>query len=196
MRKRMFSEFEKICKERNAGGNILEIGAIPSEESLLNIKSFKNVKEKVGINLNGNHNYKDFNIIKGNANAMDNFKNQQFDTVLCNAVFEHDKFFWKTMSEIKRVTKPGGVIILGAPGYTESTINKIIRTYQNKIPVICKILKLLLQFTSILPVHNTPGDYYRFSPQTFIEVFFDGTKDVQVYSVMFPPRIIGSGIKI
>lgn len=44
-------------------------------------------------------------------------------------------------------------------------------------------------------MHATPGDYYRFSPQAFREVFFKGTDDVEVRTIMLPPRIIGAGTK-
>jgi hypothetical protein len=53
----------------------------------------------------------------------------------------------------------------------------------------------LLASTPVLQVHDYPSDYYRFSPQAVVELFMRGLKDVQVFSHMRPPRIIGSGIK-
>jgi hypothetical protein len=49
--------------------------------------------------------------------------------------------------------------------------------------------------TLTLRTHQYPGDYYRFSPQAMVEVFFQGLHDVQVQSLMVPPRVIGGGIK-
>jgi len=211
---KIYKEFEHICSSLNVGGAILEVGAVPSEMSLLNMKCLKNVKEKIGINLDGPYNYNDFQIIKCNANDMKIFEDDRFDTVLCNATLEHDKFFWKTISEIKRVTKSGGVIIIGLPGYTELSIGYLIK----KIHFISQYLKrrrdritqkpqnsslislginYLGNICSITPtfkIHNYPGDYYRFSVQTFKEVFFDGMYNVNIYTIMVPPRIIGSGI--
>jgi hypothetical protein len=49
--------------------------------------------------------------------------------------------------------------------------------------------------TITFQIHDAPGDYYRFSPQAFKEVFFEGMNDVEVRSIMLPPRIIGVGTK-
>ncbi len=117
MHPRIFQEFEKICSERSITGSVLEVGAIPSNDSLLSMKSLESATEKVGINLNGPHEFEDFRIYKGNANCMDCFEDERFEVVLCNAMLEHDKYFWKTVAEIKRVTKPGGLIVIGVPGY-------------------------------------------------------------------------------
>src|SRR5262245_31372980 len=100
MHPRTFKEFERICSTRRAGGRVLEIGAVPADYSLLCMKSIASATEKIGINLDGPYEYQDFTILKGNANAMDCFSDGQFDTVLCNAVLEHDPFFWKTLAEI------------------------------------------------------------------------------------------------
>ena len=137
----------------------------------------KHTTEKIGVSLEGPYQYKDFSIIKGNANSMNFFSDGKFDAVLCNSVLEHDKYFWKTVSEIKRVTRTGGLIVIGAPGFTES----------HTVPLSVAAV--------VLAVHNFPGDYYRFSPQAFKEVIFSGLKDVRIFSVMSVPRIIGYGIK-
>jgi len=49
--------------------------------------------------------------------------------------------------------------------------------------------------TITFEIHAAPGDYYRFSPQAFKEVLFDGMDAVEVRTIMLPPRIIGAGIK-
>jgi len=177
MHKKVYRKFEKICSKFEIRGCVLEVGAMPEESSLLNMPCLKHASEKIGINLEGPYQYKDFPIIKGNANSMGCFNDGQFDAVLCNSVLEHDKYFWKTVSEIKRVTRKDGLIVIGAPGFTES----------HTLP--------LSVATAVLAVHNFPGDYYRFSPQAFKEIIFDGLKDVRIFSVMSVPRIIGCGIK-
>ena len=199
MHRRIYQEFEKICSKRNIDGSVLEVGAIPSRMSLLCMKSLESATEKVGINLDGPHEFKDFKIHKGNANLMDCFEGERFDVVLCNALLEHDKFFWKTIGEIKRVTKPGGLIVIGTPGYKYFKVEKA-KSFIRRIPLI-KILSknqyLNLFFTATITfqIHNNPGDYYRFSQQTFKEVFFEEMGDVEVRSIMLPPRIIGVGTK-
>jgi len=190
-------EFERICSERNAGRAVLEVGAVPDDTSLLAMKSLKDAKKKIGINIDGPYTYKDFDIVQGNANSMNCFEDGQFDTVLCNSVFEHDKFFWKTLSEMKRIVKPGGLLVIGAVGYTTLPIEKYIQFFISKLSFLSRHFDKLLLHNSTLTfrIHNFPGDYYRFSPQAFKEVLFEGMHDVLISTLMVPPRIIGSGIK-
>jgi len=204
----IFQEFEKILSKREVGNSILEIGAVPGEDSLLNLKALRKATEKIGINLDGGKSYKgrlrgknypktddkEYPIIEGNANNMSCFEDNQFDTVLCNSVLEHDKFFWKTIAEIRRVVKDGGLVVIGAPGYDRigniklnSTKSRIRREFLNNF------LMLLAKGTTTLPIHNYPGDYYRFTPQAFKEVIFEKMNNVEIYSYLIPPRIIGVG---
>ncbi len=108
MHTRVFAEFERICAARGAGGDVLEVGAVPSQDSLLCLPALAGAKSKVGINLDGPSRYADFEILRADANALTCFADESFDTVLCNSVLEHDKHFWKSLSEMKRVTRPGG----------------------------------------------------------------------------------------
>ena len=199
MHPRVYQEFERICSEKKVCGSVLEVGAIPSDESLLSMKALKNSTEKVGINLIYSGKFMDFTILKGNANCMELFQSDRFDVVLCNAVLEHDRYFWQTTREIKRVTKPGGLIVIGAPGYTFLKPEKL-KTMLRKIPLVRKLssnqyINMFFTATITFQIHNAPGDYYRFSPQAFKEVFFEGMNDVEVRSIMLPPRIIGVGTK-
>lgn len=197
--RRIYQEFEQICSERNISGSVLEVGAIPSNMSLLCMKSLESATEKVGINLDGPHEFKDFKIYKGNANSMDSFEDERFDAVLCNAVLEHDKYFWKTIAEIKRVTKPGGLIVIGVPGYKYFKAEKV-KSVLNRIPLIRNLssnqyLNLFFTATVTYQIHAAPGDYYRFSLQTCKEVFLEDMNDIELRSIMLPPRIIGVGTK-
>ena len=195
MHKTIYQEFEKICSKANITGSVLEVGAVPSPQSLLCMKALRNVKEKIGLNLDEPREYKDIKIVRGNANSMDCFEDEKFDAVLCNAVLEHDKFFWKSISEIKRVTKSGGLIVIGVPGYTTLKLEEIKKL--NFIKKLRAIECLNMFFTSTIThqVHFGPGDYYRFSIQAVEEVLFDGLADVEIKTLMLPPRIIGKGIK-
>jgi len=191
----IYSIYEEICTERHAGEPVLEIGAVPSEESLLNMKSLRHLTEKIGVNMDGSYSYQDFNILKENANDLSCFQDGQFATVLCNAVLEHDKCFWKTIAEIKRVTQSGGLIVIGTPGYTQFKLDKYLKHLAIKSPFLKRHVGVLINSTLTYHIHNAPGDYYRFSPQAFKEVFFEGLNEVQIQTVMMPPRIIGTGIK-
>ena len=198
MHRRILQEFERICSERAIRGSVLEVGAVPTDESLLCMKSLEHATEKIGIDLNSPSEYKDFKIVQGNANAME-FDDNRFDAVLCNAVLEHDKYFWKTVQEIKRVTKAGGLIVFGVPGYTAHSIEKLMRLGW-RIPLVRRLadhekLNLLFTGTVTFQVHNWPGDYYRFSAQCVREVILEGLEQADVRTLMLPPRLIGVGIK-
>lgn len=199
MHPRVYKEFERICSNMHIIGSVLEVGAIPSKKTLLSMKSLENASEKVGINLDGPYEFLDFKIFQGNSNSMDLFNDERFDVVLCNALIEHDKYFWKTLAEIKRITKPGGTIIIGAPGFKYFKLENLKRVLR-KIPLIRSLNKnqyLNMFFTSTITfqIHNCPGDYYRFSQQAFEEVLFEDFENVEVNTIMSPPRIVGFGTK-
>jgi SAM-dependent methyltransferase len=192
----VFRVFEEICRAREIKGAVLEIGATPDNSTLLNLPSLANVSEKIGINKLRKSRFKDFPILQLDANDMTFFPDRRFDVVLCNAVLEHDRFFWKTLAEISRVTRVGGLVVIGTPGYR-------ILPYETKLRrLIARLARLRLHpegwplqhSTLTLGAHNFPGDYYRFSEQAFREVFFDNMTDVVIRTVLVPPRIIGAGI--
>ena len=199
MHPRVYKEFERICSERPIRGAVLEIGAVPDQSSLLCLKCLDQATSKVGIDLTGPHEFKDFKIVKGNSNQMDCFPDSSFDAVLCSSTLEHDKYFWKTLAEIKRVTKPGGIVVISVPGYTKLKSEKI-KSLWARMPLIKQLqrnayLNLLFTGTVTFQVHNWPGDFYRFSPQAMREVFLEGFEQIEVRTIMWPPRVVGIGIR-
>jgi SAM-dependent methyltransferase len=193
MHKAVYRAYSRIVPELT--GSVLEVGAVPSKDSLLCLPQLKNA-ERVGLNIDGPHEYDGFRIVAGNANSMP-FEDDCFDLVLCNAMIEHDPFFWKTIAEIKRVARPGGLIIVGAPGYKKMFTDR----YRRNLGYILfplnnnSFLNALFTATITFQVHNDPGDFYRFSEQAFRQVIMDGLTDVTVKSIMLPPRVIGVGSK-
>ena len=96
--------------------------------------------------------------------------------MVCCATLEHDKRFWLSVKEMQRVLRPGGLLVIGVPGYVKNTEldhGRATHTYR---------------------VHYE-FDYYRFSEQAVREVFFEGMRRVRVRPMMFPPRLIGHGYK-
>ncbi|MEM8752216.1 MAG: methyltransferase domain-containing protein [Pseudomonadota bacterium] len=197
----VFQEFTRILEARDVGDRVLEIGAVPTADSLLNLSVFDDCAELVGINLDGGESYTmgrasdaaRYQIVKGDANEMTCFEDDSFDTVVCNSVIEHDKFFWKTIEEVRRVTRAGGLVVFASPGYDELKNVRLDGWKANLRRTLIDNLYFLFKGTTTLHVHNWPGDYYRFSPQCYREVLFKDFDGVEVYSIMIPPRVFGIG---
>jgi hypothetical protein len=97
------------------------------------------------------------------------------------------------------VTRPGGQIVLGVPGYDRIGVERF-EAALGKVPGIRRLKRhryfnLMFVSTLTFQVHNQPGDYYRYSPQAMREVFLEGCDDIEVRSIMLPPRVIGAGTK-
>ena len=197
MHPHVYREFERICRERGAGGAVLEVGAVPSRESLLCLPALEGARERVGLSLDGPSRFAGFEILRGNANAMDALESGRFDAVLCNSVLEHDPFFWRTLAEMRRVARPGALIAIGVPGYARNPPRRLIERLRplRRLPLVGAWVEARLASTPTLVVHDFPGDYYRFSAQAMREVFLEGLEEVEVREVMRPPRVIGAGRK-
>lgn len=153
----------------------LEVGGLVGPKSLLRTAALRDA-ERYCLNLVPLESRDGITAVEGNANDMNVFADERFDLVVSNATLEHDKHFWLSLAEMRRVLAPGGLLIIGAPGYIENAERdqgKSTHTYR---------------------VHYR-FDYYRFSPQAFREVFFAGMEDVGVQALLVPPRIVGLGFK-
>lgn len=190
----IFDAFDRLCRERGAGGDVLEIGAMPSSSTLLCLPSLRGARTRIGVNLAGEATFDGFRIIGANANALTMFDDASFDTVLANSMLEHDPRFWLTLAEMRRVARPDALIAIGVPAYTRSSsfVKRAAR-----VPPLGRALRLLasgaLASTPTLVIHDYPGDYYRFSPQAMREVLLEGLEEPEVLELMTPPRLIGSG---
>lgn len=187
--------FDDICRQREAAGAVLEVGAVAGWRSLLCLPALEGATEKVGINLEGPAQFGDIRIVEGNANSMP-FEDNRFDTVLSNATLEHDPQFWLTLSEIRRVARPGALVVIGVPGYTTSAWGRrwLLMSRWPGIRWFMRFrgLDALFHGTVTFRVHNDPGDYYRFGVQAVEEVLLQGMVEKRVQRVMTPPRLIGS----
>jgi SAM-dependent methyltransferase len=188
----VFREFDRICRARGAGGAVLEIGAMPAADTLLCLPALAAAVEKLGINLDGPHHYADFQIQRGDAHHLD-LPSARFDTILCNSVLEHDPTFWRTLAELRRVARPGALIVLGVPAYGPAPRRRALR-YLRALPVVGARIEATLASTPTLLPHNFPADYYRFSAAAMREVLLAGLEAIEVAELLQPPRVIGAGV--
>ena len=188
--------FGQLCRRHGASGAVLEIGALPQDDTLLVLPELAQATRRVGINLDGPSVFGGFEIVGGNANAMPQFADGSLDLVLCNAVLEHDPRFWLTIAEIRRVLRVGGLAMIGVPGYARG--QGIWARVAARIGQVVSSAWLdgMAASTPVLQVHDYPGDFYRFSEQAMREVFFDGFDVLEQRAVMAPPRLIGVGRKL
>jgi SAM-dependent methyltransferase len=157
-------------------GKALEVGGLMGADSLLRFPELAGA-ERYCLNLVDLPSEDGITAVTGNANDMRGvFKDNTFDLIVCSATLEHDKHFWLSVDEMKRILAPGGLLIISVPGYVEDPERDQGRA------------------THTYRVHYR-FDYYRFSEQAVREVFFDGMRRVRVKPVMFPPRIFGHGYK-
>jgi SAM-dependent methyltransferase len=154
----------------------LEVGGLMGANSLLQFPELEGA-ERFCLNLVEMSSDDVVTSVTGNANDMKGvFDNDSFDLVLCCSTLEHDKHFWLSVAEMKRVMRPGGLLVIGVPGYVKDEQRDQGRS------------------TLTYRVHYA-FDYYRFSEQAVREVFFADMDRVQVKAYMTPPRLLGHGYK-
>lgn len=196
----VFAAFDAACRAADIIGPVLEIGAVPNPHTLLCLPSIQHVAARIGINQDSLCQSDEFKIMVGNANQMSGFADASFGAVLCNSTLEHDPRFWLTLAEIRRITKPGGFVAIGVPGYAGMGAEGYgplfsLSGFSSRVLAAISRDAGLNAGTVTLGVHDYPGDYFRFSEQAVREVFLEGMTDIQIIQIMHPPRLIGTGRK-
>lgn len=202
----IFAAFDRICRTRcqswagtgtGIGARVLEVGALATPDTLLRLPALQQAALRVGSNREALEARNGLDLVQVGADSLACFADGCFDAVLCNSVLEHDAAFWQTLAGIRRVARPGALIVIGVPGYVErqpiSLLGRPVPGWM--IRLIDRIKPAMLASTPTLVPHNCPGDYYRFSPQAMREVLMAGCTQVEVEVLMHPPRIIGHGFR-
>jgi SAM-dependent methyltransferase len=192
----LFAEFDALCRHHGANGSVLEIGATPTTDTLLNLPALRDCGSRVGISIEYSATTPAGTILRGNGNDLSRFSDGLFDVVVSNATLEHDPRFWLTLAEIQRVLKPGGLLLIGVPGYTRarSWLRRLAGWLGNGVKVLGPLARPLQVFgagTTTLLVHNYPGDYLRFSEQALREVLLGGLEVLETRVLENPPRLVG-----
>jgi SAM-dependent methyltransferase len=139
-----------------------------------------------------------------NANDLSPFGTGTVDAVICNATLEHDKAFWATLAEVRRVLRRGGLFFVGVPGYPKTRMR--VQQYAlrplaggrlSRVPGLTGLAeRLRLSSLAVSPTlwyHATPRDYYRFSEDAVAEVFLEGMDCLEMTTVLRPVRIVAVG---
>jgi SAM-dependent methyltransferase len=196
----IFDVFDDICRGRlPPGARVLEVGAMPAADTLLNLPALHAATLRVGVNLAVQLAFPGLHLVQVAADGLAAFADASFDAVLCNSVLEHDAYFWRTLDGIQRVARTGALIAIGVPGYADLPPPPLLRVARRvtRLPFVTRLLARLAPgwdaATPTLVVHNYPGDYYRFSEQAMREVLLAGCCEIEVRVAMRPPRIIGFG---
>src|SRR3954454_3062621 len=161
-----------LAQVRSTGikpSRVLEVGGVAGPKSLLTgpetagadkfVLNIAEVKKAPGV----------VNVV-ANANDMP-FADASFDLVMSVSTLEHDKHFWLSLAEMKRVLRPGGVLAIAVPGYVkdpERDRGRWTRTYR-------------VHFAS---------DYSRASEQAVREVLCAGMERIGTEGVVVPLSII------
>jgi|SRR5271163_1152241 len=182
----VLDRFRAILGRLDIKGPVLEIGAEPAAATLLALPELAGL-QRIGVNIGfpAQMTRWGFQLERMNANDMPGFASDSFGLVLCNAVLEHDRFFWRTIDEIHRLTRPGGFVVIGTPGYGEHPLPGAI------VLDPTRPAEALAEATVTYKLHDAPGDYYRFTEAAMREVFLRGLEIIDIGSVMVPPRVIG-----
>ena len=195
MHPRVFEAFDRACRERGAGGDVIELGATPSADSLLALPALAGARSRVGVNLAGPSSFGGWRIVRGDATDLAAFAPASFDTVLANSLLEHVPAFWRALAEIRRIARPGALVVLGVPGYAPNrpSLARRVARWPVAGAALRRVAPSLEASTPTLVVHDFPGDYYRFSAQAVREVLLDGLEERAVEVLLDPPRFIGAG---
>jgi len=170
----------EILNRLKVTGKILAVGDSALPHAILNLHYFQNNESTVCTGINCDPlavgTYDHFTVIHGNGNNMP-FEDDAFDCVITVMLFEHDLYFWKTVEEIKRVLKPGGVYIMTVPAFVDEKCEKYVDG----------------TITYMLHEAKNVDDFYRFSEKAVTKFFFSGFKNVVTKRYQTPPRIIVYG---
>lgn len=176
----IYQHYQRLAKKYDFKGPYLEVGAAPGGKAIMAGRAFSGKPDRKAINLDVHPQEDGIEFIQCNSNDMrGTFADASFNTIFSNAVLEHDKYFWLSLAEMKRVLAPGGHLVIGAPAF--------VRHDAEKAPI--SGFDEADQATITYKIHCMP-DYWRFSPMAFRQVICEGLDILELKSVRVLPRLI------
>lgn len=184
------SQFEAVLRQMPPPTSVLDVGALPSESSLLTCAALADVPLRVGVNLMESGSIGAVPVVRMDARRLA-FGNGVFDLVVSSSTLEHVPDFWRACEEMKRVLAPGGTLIVSTPGLADSRYGRFARrlAFRFGLPDIAK------RSTITMRIHDAPYDYYRFTEYAYRDVILAGLQDVHIWHSMTPPRLFGMARK-
>ena len=184
---RIAAEFRRFAERQDAVAPYLELGVIDPAVSALTGGTFSGERHLLGPALDPGADADGLHRHRGEPSDLGQFGDGQFQTVLWNDALVHDRRFWHTLDELRRVLAPGGVLILSVPGFSTAADRAGVTVAGPKGNPIADA-------TPTYRIHASP-DFWRISPQAMRHVVLEGLDIREVRVSSMPPRIFGVGAK-
>lgn len=196
----IFQGFERLLRQADPDGalrrgRVLEVGAMPADDTLLNLPCLADSRLRLGVNLAPASQRPGFAILRANANDLGFLTDGSFEIVLSNSTLEHDRHFWLTLAEMRRLLCPGGLLLIGVPGYGKVESWDRLRRWLKRLPPLRRRLESWRVSELTLVRHDMPADYWRFGEAAAREVFLEGLEPLGVTRLLDPPRFLALGRK-
>lgn len=106
---------QDFLKAKSPFSKVLDVGSKDFNGSVRD--SFREAgiayEEFIGVDMQPG---KGVDIVRNGHDLLDEFLPNTFDLVTCCETFEHDDKFWVTLSNMKKLVKPGGYLLITVPG--------------------------------------------------------------------------------
>jgi SAM-dependent methyltransferase len=196
----IFQGFERLLLEADPDaalrrGRVLEIGAMPEDDTLLNLPCLAGSRLRLGVNLAPASRRPGFAILQADANNLGFLADEAFEIVLSNSTLEHDRRFWLTLAEMRRLLRPGGLLLVGVPGFGRVESWQRAKHWLNRFAFLRRRSGAWRAAELTLARHDMPADYWRFSEAAARDVFLEGLEPLGVSRLLDPPRFLALGRK-